>query len=613
MSSYPHEYRGTRVTFVIIFSVLFVIAIYGVWRYVKANEAQEKYGPLMPSHKRLSWNGPKAIVPFVAKPLAKAASAGAGTRSEPDFTVTVGPMERGKDVIADFFKEPGTWAAAADGAIAGGFLAHAALNIDPHVLDAIEFSTADHLHSLASIDNYVHDHFFAAPIQSADGWFERLTGYVAEQKAAAALEQMGHHVEFAPIANQPVWDLLVDGHPVQIKEGLAGVKDFLAHHPGIDVFAPEEVAAALKDPAVHGLEVLNKDAVGAAAHNAFDNVHGVISPEFHFPFVTLAFSSWREAKLLWKEKTTFERAFKNVGLDVVGVGGGAWAGAKGGALAGAAIGGPVGAAIGGFIGAVAGGIGGKMLSTTIRYADFNKAKDAYNTAVANAQSAVNSQIESSKLRVKELQTEYQQKYLVARNDIERDARRQIEAVSGKFDNDLLSFCERFPHFLEDLLMQLRREEQEVLAVIPSSGPFGVLFPSDGDLYRGVVRAWFKRARKLVKNEIRAFAAIEHRSVENLHTEVQRFLREYTFELKSMADDLGRVATHYQAAQTEAARVRDEAVKKAEGTRATLIEQFGKQVTAMQEKVVEEINRWNSVISDKRDVLKKEAAAVGADI
>ena len=97
-------------------------------------------------------------------------------------------------------------------------LAEAALNVDPHVLAAIQFSTADHLHGLADIDNYVHDHFFAVPVHSADGWFERLTGYVAEQKAAAYFEQAGHHVEFAPVANQPVWDMLVDGQPVQTKK-----------------------------------------------------------------------------------------------------------------------------------------------------------------------------------------------------------------------------------------------------------------------------------------------------------------------------------------------------------------------------------------------------------
>jgi len=101
---------------------------------------------------------------------------------------------------------------------------------------------------------------------STTPWFERLTGYVAEQKAASYFEQMGHHVEFAPVPNQPVWDMLVDGHPVQIKENLAGVKDFVVQHPEIDTFTDPHIAAAVKDSAVHGLPVLDKDTIHSATH-----------------------------------------------------------------------------------------------------------------------------------------------------------------------------------------------------------------------------------------------------------------------------------------------------------------------------------------------------------
>lgn len=592
--------------------VLVVLASYSIWRYTKSVNAQEKYGPLMPSHKRLSWNGSKAIVPFGAKPLVKGATAGAGSGSNPEFTVTVGPMERGKDVLAEFAKDPVTWAAAADGAIVGGMMAHSALDIDPHVLNAIEFSTADHLHNLASIDNYVHDHFFAVPFQSADGWFERLSGYVAEQKAAAYFESLGKHVEFAPVANQPVWDMLVDGHPVQIKEGLAGVKEFIVQHPGVDVFAPPDVAAAVKDPAVHALNVLDKDAIHAATHNGIDNIHGAVSPEFHFPFITLGFSAWREAKLLWNEKTSFERALLHVGMDVGGVGIGGLAGAKLGALIGSVIPGP-GTIIGTFIGGIAGAVTGKFAATGIRMVPFKAARDEYNTAIENAQSSVNSQIENSKVRVRELQAEYQQKYLAARTVIEKQAKTQIAVVSETFDRNLLVFCDQFPRFLDDLIKQLEREERDVLGRVPSTGFWSLLFPSDADLYRGVVRAWFKQARKLVEDEIKTFDGIENRTLDNLHGEVQRFLREYSFELKSMADELARVAAHYRYAQLEATKIQDAAVKKAESTRTGLIEEFGKHVTGLQERIVEEINRWNTVIGGKKSVLKKEAAAVGVDL
>lgn len=42
----------------------------------------------------------------------------------------------------------------------------------------------------------------------------------------------------------------------------------------------------------------------------------------------------------------------------------------------------------------------------------------------------------------------------------------------------------FPQFPNDLLRQLDSEERDVLARIPSSGFWGVLFPSDNDLDRG---------------------------------------------------------------------------------------------------------------------------------
>lgn len=171
-----------------------------------------------------------------------------------------------------------TGAVAADGVIAGSSLAEAVLKIDPRVIEAIQFSTVQELHGLASIHSYVDTHFFDATATSADGWFDRLTGYVAEQKAATYFEQMGHHVQFAPVSNQPVWDMLVDGRPVQIKEHLAGVKDFIIQHPDFEVFTDPDIAAAIKDPAVHGLDVLNKDGIQAATQGTVDGLDGAFSP-----------------------------------------------------------------------------------------------------------------------------------------------------------------------------------------------------------------------------------------------------------------------------------------------------------------------------------------------
>lgn len=568
----------------------------------------------MPEPNRLSWAGSTAIVPFEAKPWPTAALGHTDDpHSKTHFTVTVGPFEHGKEVLSDFVKEPPTWGAAADGTIAGGLLAQAALKIDPHVLNAIEFSTADHLHGLADIDSYVHNHFFAVPIASADGWFERLSGYVAEQKAAAYFEGMGHHVEFAPVANQPVWDMLVDGHPVQIKESLAGVKDFIVQHPGVDVYTDPSIAAAVKDPAVHALDILDKDSIHAATQQTIDGVAGSISPEFHFPLITLGFSSWREAKLLWHEKTTFDRALAHVSLDFAGVGGGGFVGAKIGAWIGTLFGPGPGTAIGAVVGGIIGGIGGKLTSTAIRMVPFKSAKENYNLAVTNAQSEVDRQINDSRVRVGELQAEYQKKYLTSRNEIECNAKHQIASVSADLDRSLRQFCETFPRFLVDLQQQLDREEQLILSQVPSPGLFSVIFPSDSDLYREIARAWFKRARQLVRQEMKEFKKLEDRSLDALHAEIQRFLKEYSFELKSMAEELGRVAEQYEVSHRRAADIQRDAVKQAEETRTTLIQQFGEQVENVQKMIVGAIDRWNVVIIEKRSVLKKEAAAVGFDL
>lgn len=113
----------------------------------------------------------------------------------------------------------------------------------------------------------------------------------------------------------------------------------------------------------------------------------------------------------------------------------------------------------------------------------------------------------------------------------------------------------------------------------------------------MIRAWFKRARKLVPQEMKTYTKIESRTVKNLHTEIQRFLKEYDFELRSLADGLARVENAYVSAKNNAATICDRAVK--EAARNGIIGEFGKQVTAVQGKIVAEISRWNSVVEAKR--------------
>jgi uncharacterized membrane-anchored protein YhcB (DUF1043 family) len=590
-----------------------VVAVYALWRYEQAIQARARFANLVPPRNRLSWNIENKAGLKRAANLELPCSDGNSTAlGDSNLSMTVGPLA-GTDLgSVEFLKDPLNLAAAADGIVAAAFIADAALGIDPHVLQALEFSTAEHLHGLADIDSYVQSHFFDVPVFSAEGWFERLTGYVAEQKAATALDQLGHHVEFAPVANQPMWDLLVDGHPVQIKEGLAGAKDFVLHHPGVDVFTGPDVAAAIKDPSVHALDVLDKDSIHVATEQSLNGVDGVVDPGLHFPFITMAFSSYREARLLWNEKTTFERALVHVGIDVVGVSGGALAGAKAGGLLGTVFG-PPGTVVGSIVGSIAGAICGKLVSTSIRKATFREARAAYDSAVSNAQEAVESEISRSKQRIAELQTEYQQKFIQNRTKAEQRARRQVAEIRLKFEDNLLGFCERFPVFLSDLKTQLEREEQEVLSRFPSRGVLAWVLASDYSLYRGVVKAWFTQAQKLVDQELKTFAEITPRTVDTLHAEIQNFLKGYEFELDVLASELRGLRDQYVSAEEQAEQVRRDAVAEVTRARNDLIQSLGQQVMALHQRMVSEIQSWNRTIRDKKLVLKREAAAIGIEL
>ena len=592
---------------------LLVVTCYVTWRLRREQAAKRKFEGVMPPPNQLSWKAPTGLAVATPNALELADQGGHGSDHASNWNVTAGPTEPGSGFrAADLFKDPVTWAAAADGAIPALMMAEALSKIDPQVIDALQFSTAQELHSLADIHSYVDAHFFDARYLSAEGWFERLTGYVAEQKAAAALEAAGHHVVFAPVANQPVWDLIVDGHPVQIKEGLAGVKDFIAQHPHTEVLTGSDVALIAKEHSVHGLRALDKDAIHSATNNTLDGIQDGFSPDFSFPVITLVFSSWREFNLLWNEKKTFDQAAAHVALDVGGVAAGGFGGAKIGALVGSIFPG-FGTAIGAAIGGIVGAIGGKMASTGLRMSSFNSAREQYNARVREAQADLNVKIYSAQARIAATRDEYQHRFLEQRTEIETNTRASIEVVRSSFENELKLFCEAFPYFLQELESQLEAEEKATSSTIRGSGLLGILFPSDADLYRSAVRSWFRRARKTARAERRKFAAVKVRTTASLYEEIQRFLNEYLFDLSSLNDKLTEMQATLDSARAEVADIQNEASSKVTEMRDDLIKEFGSNAAEIQKQLVEVVRHWNSQISVYKAKLTREAAAVGIDL
>lgn len=94
---------------------------------------------------------------------------------------------------------------------------HSLAMLDDHVLEALEFSSAANLHTFNSLSSYVHKYFLSHAGEALQGSLERLQGYTAERIVAAHLAAEGYVVEFPDISNQEGWDLLVDGHSMQVK------------------------------------------------------------------------------------------------------------------------------------------------------------------------------------------------------------------------------------------------------------------------------------------------------------------------------------------------------------------------------------------------------------
>ena len=375
-----------------------------------------------------------------------------------------------------------SWAAATDGFLQSLPAFVAFNNIDPEVLKAIEFSTAEHVNNLASVDSYVDHHFFNQQLPSAEGWLHRLEGYVAEQKAAAALQQAGHHVEFAQTPNQPGWDLLIDGHPWQVKEGVsaaAQTKEFLAHHNGIEVITSPDAAAHISDPHVHSIPELDHDLIVSGTNDSLHGIKDGFHAGLHFPLITFALSTYREFSLLYHQKTQIEKVLKHIAVDVAAVGGAGFVGMKTGGLLGSIFG-PVGAAIGATIFGIGGAIIGKMSANAVRFSSFDQAKAQYFSTAETAKTVIQTRIQTSQSEVRHLQFQFQRSYENQRFQIIKQTQEQFSTLRCNLESKFTDVTSMFPRRLDELNDQLRAEEQEVLQALPLSR-FSLIFPNHFDL------------------------------------------------------------------------------------------------------------------------------------
>ncbi|GEM_PF-2063632 len=237
-------------------------------------------------------------------------------------------------------------------------------NIDPALIRAADFASTESITSGWDFANYIHNCYDSLPVAAKDGFLSRLSGYVAEQHVAAAFEKAGYAVQVAETANQPVWDLLVDGHAVNVKSvaDLAGIKADALAHPDVTYIVPEHIASTSELPNVLPMPGFDHGAIKESVKDGIGSAHGegaIHGLGVHLPLITVAFATYRNYKLV---KDYGQEPMVAVGhgiIESVGRGAGVVLGGKAGAVAGFAVGGPLGAVIGGIgagiIGAILGG------------------------------------------------------------------------------------------------------------------------------------------------------------------------------------------------------------------------------------------------------------------
>lgn len=284
------------------------------------------------------------------------------------------------DDLAEFLRRPANPASAANraasflsakdefafGSITLGDLVYDRVSIDPAALEGFEFAkpSADDIFKLAKWSEGV----VGAHASTYEGEVNRLQGYVFERMAALSLRQGGAVVELPHKANNPGWDLLVNGEKVQAKCGLSPrlVTDHLEKYPGIPrVVVNEDLAAHFSDnDYVTAVGGVTRDAVRATTEHSLASAADML--DLHLGDIVPIVSVARNAYQLWRGNTDWRALPSNVSVDALGRAIGASAGhALGGAVVAIGLGGwpaillPIFAATGGYR-------GGRALSDAVK-------------------------------------------------------------------------------------------------------------------------------------------------------------------------------------------------------------------------------------------------------
>jgi hypothetical protein len=226
---------------------------------------------------------------------------------------------------------------------AGDMLFHVAA-IDPAVLAAADFSRTLAIDDPLALAVHVAD-FASAGAQIS------LRGYTAEQLVMARLTDQGHVVTLAANSTMPGYDLIVDGHAVQIKCGanLSLLHDHFARYPDIPIIADidlarmAEAADAPWSSLVSSVDGFDLDHVQGIMERSLDAAEAL--SDAGVPVFAILVGSARAASKVWSGEIPIEDLPAWLVLDLSIRGGLAATGQIGGAFVGLLVIGPAGALV----------------------------------------------------------------------------------------------------------------------------------------------------------------------------------------------------------------------------------------------------------------------------
>ena len=268
----------------------------------------------------------------------------------------------------------------------GANVIHQYLCIDNHVYEGVSRLSGETIDNFSDLSTKLktYEHNFQG---LTEGSLNKIKGHIAEGHIAEHFKEAGGEVTWPEASNQEGFDLLLNGNPIQSKL-IANANNLTEHfqkYPGIPVVIPSDTenipetafhfnpsegidsfSDYLKDNPENAVIVNHQLSNADLTENieqGTDLATGAI--DFDFPWVTAAFSSFRELNLLINDDTDILSSIKNAGLDVAGVGAGIMAGGEIGAMLGSVVPGP-GTVIGAGAGAVVGAMMGRSITNDMK-------------------------------------------------------------------------------------------------------------------------------------------------------------------------------------------------------------------------------------------------------